>query len=89
MASIAASLEAQVGREAALVADGGRQPALVQDAFSEWKTSAPMRSASAKVGAPPGTTMNSWRSIELCACTPPLMTFIIGTGSVARRPPPR
>ena len=33
--------------------------------------------------------MNSCRSIELAACTPPLITFIIGTGSVAARSPPR
>ena len=26
--------------------------------------------------------MNSWRSIEFAACAPPLITFIIGTGSV-------
>ena len=45
-----------------------------------WNVSAPMRSASAKVEAPAGTTMNSWRSIEFWACTPPLMTFSIGTG---------
>ena len=31
---------------------------------------------------PAGTTMNSCRSIELSACTPPLITFSIGTGSV-------
>ena len=34
--------------------------------------------------APTGTTMNSCRSIEFVACAPPLITFIIGTGSVAR-----
>ena len=33
---------------------------------------------------PPGTSMNSCRSIEFCAWAPPLITFIIGTGSVAR-----
>src|SRR5436190_458970 len=33
--------------------------------------------------------MNSCRSIELSACTPPLMTFIIGTGNVAALSPPR
>ena len=36
-----------------------------------------------------GTTMNSWRSIELSACAPPLITFIIGTGSVVASSPPR
>ncbi len=49
--------------------------------FSAWKTSAPIRNASEKLGAPAGTTMNSWKSTELSACAPPLSTFIIGTGS--------
>ena len=40
-----------------------------------------MRSPSEKLGAPAGTTMNSWRSTELSAWAPPLITFIIGTGS--------
>ena len=39
--------------------------------FSAWKTSAPMRKASAKLGAPTGTIMNSWKSIGLSACAPP------------------
>jgi hypothetical protein len=33
--------------------------------------------------------MNSWRSIEFAACAPPLITFSIGTGSVAAASPPR
>ena len=33
--------------------------------------------------------MNSCRSIELSAWTPPLITFIIGTGSVAASSAPR
>ena len=53
--------------------------------FSAWKTSAPMRSASANDGAPTGTTMNSWKSTVLSACAPPLSTFIIGTGSTRAR----
>ena len=57
--------------------------------FSAWKTSAPVRSASAKVGAPQGTTMNSWKSTLLSACAPPLSTFIIGTGSTCASAPPR
>ena len=36
------------------------------------------------VGAPTGMTMNSCRSSVLSACAPPLMTFIIGTGSSGR-----
>ena len=57
--------------------------------FSVWKTSAPMRSASAKFGAPSGTIMNSCTSTLLSACAPPLMMFIIGTGSVRASTPPR
>ena len=41
-----------------------------------------MRTASVTLGAPTGTIMNSWMSIGLSACTPPLTMFIIGTGSV-------
>ena len=37
-----------------------------------------------KLGAPAGTTMNSWKSTELSAWAPPLSTFIIGTGSTRR-----
>ena len=40
-----------------------------------------MRSASAKLGAPAGRIMNSWKSIGLSAWAPPLTMFIIGTGS--------
>src|SRR3954452_3001111 len=57
--------------------------------FSAWKTSAPMRSASAKLGAPTGTTMNSWKATLLSACAPPFNTFIIGTGSTWAASPPR
>ena len=52
--------------------------------FSAWNTSAPQRSASRKLGAPTGMIMNSCRSRLLLACAPPLMTFIIGTGSCMR-----
>ena len=47
-----------------------------------------MRSASLRLGAPTGMIMNSCRSIGLSACTPPLITFIIGTGSVRAAVPP-
>ena len=53
-----------------------------------WYVSAPQRSASAKLGAPTGMIMNSWKSIELSACTPPLTTFIIGTGRTWALAPP-
>ena len=53
-----------------------------------WNTSAPMRTASASEGAPTGIIMNSWKSIGLSACMPPLMMFIIGTGSTRPCTPP-
>ena len=42
-----------------------------------------------KLGAPTGTIMNSWKSTVFVACAPPFTTFIIGTGSVRARGPPR
>ena len=56
--------------------------------FSAWKTSEPMRTASDRLSAPTGITMNSWMSIGLSACAPPLMMFIIGSGSVRAETPP-
>ena len=56
--------------------------------FRAWKTSEPMRSASAKRSASTGMIMNSWMSIGLSACAPPLMMFIIGTGSTEAWLPP-
>jgi len=47
-----------------------------------------MRIASVMLGAPTGTIMNSWMSIGLSACTPPLTMFIIGTGKVRANTPP-
>ena len=37
---------------------------------------------------PTGMTMNSWKSIGLSACAPPLRMFIIGTGSSVAPTPP-
>ena len=56
-------------------------------ARSAWNVSAPARSASAKLEAPTGMTMNSWKSTFVSACAPPLRMFIIGTGSTG--PPAR
>ena len=44
---------------------------------------------SAKLGAPIGITMNSWKSTEFSACLPPLTMFIIGTGRMTAPGPPR
>ena len=63
-------------------------PACFSAFFRVWKISAPVRSASEKLSAPTGMIMNSWKSIGLSACTPPLMMFIIGTGSVRAAVPP-
>jgi hypothetical protein len=63
-------------------------PADLSAARSVWNISTPARSASAKEAAPKGTIMNSWKSIGLSACAPPLMMFIIGTGSRRAVAPP-
>ena len=57
-------------------------PASCRPFFSAVKISEPMRTASAMVPAPTGWIMNSWMSIGLSACLPPLTMFIIGTGRV-------
>jgi len=64
-------------------------PAPFSAFFKAWKTSTPMRSAAEKLAAPTGMIMNSWTSIGLSRATPPLITFIIGTGSVTAETPPR
>ena len=63
-------------------------PASLRSFFSVWKISAPMRMASAQVAAETGMIMNSWMSIGLSAWAPPLMMFIIGTGSTWAVVPP-
>jgi hypothetical protein len=63
-------------------------PAFFRAPRSVWNTSEPMRTASARLGAPTGMIMNSWKSIGLSACAPPLMTFIIGTGRTRAEMPP-
>ena len=63
-------------------------PAAFSSAFSVWNTSAPMRTASRREDAPTGMIMNSCTSIGLSACSPPLMMFIIGTGSILALMPP-
>ena len=56
--------------------------------LSVWYVCAPQRNASENDGAPTGMIMNSCRSIELSAWTPPLTTFSIGTGSTCAFGPP-
>ena len=64
------------------------KPAAFNSARKVWKISEPQRSASAKFAAPAGMIMNSWKSIGLSACAPPLMMFIIGTGKRRAEVPP-
>ncbi len=63
-------------------------PAATRSRRRVWKTSEPIRTASAKVAAPMGAIMNSWKSSGLSACAPPLTMFIIGTGSSRASTPP-
>ena len=65
------------------------RPCFLSTDFSEWYTSAPQRSASLKVAAPMGATMNSWTSTPVSAWAPPLTMFIIGTGRMCAFGPPR
>ena len=79
----------EVRGEPALVADGGGQATIVQQSSSARGThSTPHCSASLNDAAPTGMNMNSWKSTLLSACSPPLMTFIIGTGSTQALGPP-
>ena len=59
------------------------------ESLSAWQTSTPARRASEKVSKPAGIIMNSWRSSLLEAWRPPLMMFIMGTGSRFAEAPPR
>ena len=78
-------MDSRFGREAALVADAAAEPAVVQRLLEVVEDLGAHPQASEKRVAPTGTTMNSWKSTELSACAPPLSTFIIGTGRIARR----
>ena len=88
MTSIASSLEPRSGAKPPSSPTAVASPRSCSRPFRVWKTSAPICSASANEPAPAGTTMNSWRSSEFAACAPPLMTFIIGTGSTTASSPP-
>ena len=88
MMSSAASAEGRLGAKPPSSPTEVESPAFFSAAFSVWKTSAPQRIASRTVGAPTGRIMNSWKSIGLSACAPPLMMFIIGTGSTRACTPP-
>ena len=87
--SSAASLESRSGAKPPSSPTAVPSPRSCSVRFSAWKTSAPMRRPSEKLGAPTGTIMNSWKSTLLSACAPPLSTFIIGTGRTWAASPPR
>src|ERR671915_2151841 len=88
-ASRAASFESRSGAKPPSSPTAVERPRSCSVRLSAWKTSAPVRTASEKVGAPAGSTMNSWKSTLLSAWAPPLSTFIIGTGSTRAASPPR
>ena len=88
MKSSASRAEARSGAKPPSSPTAVDRPASCRPFFSVWKISAPQRSASAKLGAPTGITMNSWKSIGLSAWTPPLRMFIIGTGRIVAPAPP-
>jgi hypothetical protein len=64
-------------------------PLALSNPFRVWNTSVPIRSASRKLGAPWGTSMNSWKSRLFAAWAPPLITFINGTGKRLASGPPK
>src|SRR6266699_1716987 len=66
-----------------------RRPRDLRRSRRAWKISAPIRSASRKVRAPTGTTMNSWMSTLLSACAPPFRMLNWGTGRSRAPSPPR
>ena len=87
--SSAASFESRSGAKPPSSPTAVARPRSDSVPLSAWKTSVPTRSASEKLEAPAGTTMNSWKSTLLSAWAPPLRTFIIGTGRTLAPVPPR
>src|SRR3954454_9762036 len=88
IASIATSVEGRSGANPPSSPTAVASPRSCSRLLSVWKVSTPICSAPANDSASSGTSMNSWKSIEFCACTPPLITFSIGTGSVRASSPP-
>ena len=74
-------LVVEVGGEAALVADVGVVAGLLEDGLEAGgRPRRPCGCPRRSDLAPMGMTMNSWKSILLSACLPPLMMLAIGTG---------
>ena len=89
MSSSAAAFEGRFGANPPSSPTVVDSPLASSSFLSEWKTSAPQRSASRKLWALIGTIMNSCTSRLLFACAPPLTTFIIGTGICIAPEPPK
>jgi hypothetical protein len=88
MKSSASRCRRQVGREAALVADAGGKTRRGQFLLQRVEDLGAHAHRIADAVAPTGMIMNSWMSIGLSACSPPLMMFIIGTGRTRAAVPP-
>ncbi len=87
--SIASSLDFRSGAKPPSSPTAVPRPLALSTDLRLWKISVPQRSASAKLSQPTGSTMNSCMSTLLSAWAPPLMMFIIGTGSDTSRPAAR
>jgi hypothetical protein len=85
----ASSLDPRFGAKPPSSPTAAAQAASCSVRLSAWNDLGPDPQRLENVGAPTGTTMNSWKSTELSAWTPPLRTFIIGTGSTRAASPPR
>ena len=72
----ASSFDGRFGAKPPSSPSAVESPRSCRSAFSAWYVSAPQRSASAKLAAPTGASMNSWMSTLLSACAPPLSTFM-------------
>ncbi len=84
--SSGASLEASSGAKPPSSPTPSARPALLQRALAaRGRPRRPIRSASAKVGADRGQTMNSWKSSGLSACAPPLRTLTSARAARGRR----
>ena len=84
---MASSLLARSGAKPPSSPTAVDRPRSCRTAFSAWYVSTPS-AAPPRSSAPTGMTMNSCRSTLLSAWTPPLTTFIIGTGSTWALGPP-
>lgn len=79
---------AQIGREAALVTHVDRMAGAFQGVLERMEHFGAHAHRPAKLVAPTGSTMNSWKSSGLSAWAPPLSTLIMGTGMTQAWLPP-